>query len=120
MQLGPTQDTIGLLAKSAVDLRSVYQVLTSIPTKTKSAVPKPVFGIPDGLFDQADAQIQEGLQTLITQLSKSSCKSRPTPALDLDRMNAIAGLITGYEAAQFHGPRMANGPKIMPLPSATD
>lgn len=114
VQLGPTQDTIGLLAKSPIDLQSVYRVLTSIPAKAESGATNPIFGIPDGIFDKADARMQEGLQTLITHLSTFSFESRPTLALDLDRMNAIAGLITGYEAAGFHGPRMTKWPKDYP------
>ncbi|APZ51149.1 amidase family protein [Salipiger abyssi] len=111
--LGDTQDTIGLLANYPSVLRSVFEVLTTLP-EDGSTLPRPVAGIPDGLFSQASPQAQFGRDRLTKALRGLGIEHRAVAELDLERMNAAAGLITGYEAARFHGPRMAQHPDQYP------
>lgn len=114
MPLGITQDTIGVLAASPFVLRSVFDVLTTLPEEDLPLAPTAVVGIPQGLFHQADSPLQRGLERMTNALQVLGIASRTVPALDLPRMNAAAGLITGHEAAAFHGPRMVRRPDQYP------
>jgi aspartyl-tRNA(Asn)/glutamyl-tRNA(Gln) amidotransferase subunit A len=112
--LGHTQDTIGLLAKSPTDIQSVFAVLTAQLEGATASPAKPVVGIPDRLFTRTSPQIQNGLNYLTKILRHMGHECQSTAELDLDRMNATAGLITGYEAGNFHGPRIAQYPGQYP------
>ncbi|UWQ35621.1 amidase (plasmid) [Leisingera sp. M527] len=112
--LGDTQDTIGLLAKSPADIQSVFEVLTTQLEENTASPAKPVVGIPNRLFTRTSPQIQNGLNYLTQILQHLGLECQSAAELDLDRMNATAGLITGYEAGNFHGPRIAQYPRQYP------
>lgn len=105
--LGETQDTIGLLARSATDLQAVFTTLTRLPFLAHEEGPPPCIALPKGAFRQADPSILAARDTVLAQLKGLDIAAQTGAELDLERMNAAAGLITGYEAAQFHAPRMA-------------
>jgi len=105
--LSDTQDTIGLLARSASDLQAVFEVLATNRVAPDPG-PSPLrIGLPRGAFAQVSPEIHAARDALLARLRILDAKVQDRPMLVLDRMNAAAGLVTGYEAAAFHGPRMA-------------
>lgn len=105
--LSDTQDTIGLLARSASDLQMVFEVLATNRVAPDTGPSPRRIGLPRGAFAQASPEIHAARDALLARLRILDAEVQDRPTLDLDRMNAAAGLITGYEAAAFHGPRMA-------------
>lgn len=112
--LGATQDTIGILARSATDLRAVFSTLSRLPAPSEVAAQPCRVGVPEGAFLRADDKTREARDILLGQLRHLGCRLAPCGRIDLDHMNAVAGLITGFEAAALHGPRMADHPEEYP------
>lgn len=104
--LGETQDTIGILAHAPEELRNVFEVVTTLPKSQRKHTLR--VAIPERAFDNIDAQHQRGRHVFRTRLEQLGHSLSSVPPLDLTRMNATAGLITGFEAARFHGPRIAD------------
>lgn len=110
--LGPSQDCIGLMAQEPELLRQVFDAIALPPAIAARAARR--IAIPDGIFVQSEPAIHQAAALLGTRLRHLGCDLGAAPALALGRMNALAGLLTGFEAAQLHGPRMARFPAEYP------
>lgn len=109
--LGPTQDTVGIMARSLGILTQVFQVMANgVQTGEDNSISLNV-GIPDGILDNCDSQTIAALRLATNSIISQKGSVRGRPALPLEQLNAVAGIITGYEAAQYHGPRMAQFPQ---------
>ncbi len=112
--LSVTQDTIGLLAKSPVDLAATFEVLSTHNEQVSSLNTKQRVGVPKNIFSFTSSQCQSALIRLTNALERLDIVSEEVAPLNLDQLNSTAGLITGYEAGAYHGPRMALHPVQYP------
>lgn len=110
--LGGLQDTVGILAKDPKDIIKVYDVIAmdqAVHTTHQ------VIGIPDTIFDLSDPEICTARDIISGKAGLLGWPVQTCPGLDLDRINAVAGIVTGHFAGLFHGKRMAAHPAEYPI-----
>lgn len=109
--LGGLQDTVGILANTPDDLIKVHDV---IALKQPEIQTEHTIGIPEQIFDLCDPEICTARDVISDQAKVSGGGVVSCPGLDMDRINAVAGIITGHFAGLFHGARMADHPDEYP------
>lgn len=105
--LGETQDTIGILARSIEDLRKTYSVISCLEPDSAGLRQLRRVAVPKGAFQLCQQPILTARNNTVRRLRTLGYDVAQSPTVDLTRMNATAGLITGFEAARFHLHRMA-------------
>ncbi|WP_288960817.1 amidase [uncultured Sulfitobacter sp.] len=108
--LGPTQDTVGILARDLDVLRQMFQVIADEVRDFDGHSGNINVGIPDGLLANCDFETIAALKVASAAIAGQGGVVHTRPPLPLERLNAVAGILTGSEAARYHGPRMAQFP----------
>lgn len=118
--LGKTQDTIGILASKTEHLSNLFSVLANDRAKF-AGQPGSDLGIavPRAIFGHADPQIVAAGARARGQLSDAGYEVTETVPLPLGALNAVAGVITGHEAGEYHIDGLVNRPDCY-APSVRD
>ncbi|MGL4323110.1 MAG: amidase [Beijerinckiaceae bacterium] len=126
MPLSFTLDTIGPLARTAVDAAMMLQVIAGfdaddataldIPVPNAAICKKPVAGMTVGIpaafyFDNLDAGVAKAADAMIAQLKRMKVKVKTITLPDQMRINAACQIILGSEAAAIHRPYILGSPE---------
>tara|TARA_R110002126_G_scaffold155833_3_gene303083 strand:+ start:96677 stop:98125 length:1449 start_codon:yes stop_codon:yes gene_type:complete len=118
--LGKTQDTIGILARKTEHLSNLFAVLANDRAKFAGQAGSDLgIAVPKAIFEHADPQIVAAAARARVQLSDAGYEVAETLPLPLGALNAVAGVITGHEAGQYHDDGLVNRPDCY-APSVRD
>lgn len=126
MPLSFTLDTIGPLARSAVDAAMILTAVAGyderdataldIPVPTAAVCNRPVAGMTVGIpetfyFENLDPGVAKAADAMIATLKRMKVKIRTLKLPEQMRINAACQIILGSEAAAIHRPYILSSPE---------